>query len=256
MLSGVDDAELDSRSGAPATARCGTSSASLADGRLRADAAVLAGPQHVAGIREQRADADRAHLRIDLAIDGEHVPRCGYVLPSASTSVEPAARLPQLARPMRASLTWPAMPRYSCSLSGKYALIGSSCDTVVSSVVGPTRSPICARGDRRDAVDERGDAREAEVQLRGLDRRLGRRDRRLRRVVRADVVVQLTLRDGALLGQRPVAREIALGLARAAPALSASRACAWASAASNGPAIDFEQHLALPDEGAFPIRCG
>ena len=36
------------------------------------------------------------------------------------------------------------MARYSRSLIGKYALIGSTCDTVVSSVVGPTRSPIWA----------------------------------------------------------------------------------------------------------------
>ena len=49
---------------------------------------------------------------------------------------------------MRDPRTWPlpleVMRRYCCSLSGKYALIGSIWETVVSSVAGVTRSPICA----------------------------------------------------------------------------------------------------------------
>ena len=71
LLSGVSDADLVVRSGARSPRAAARAATSLPDRGLRADAAVLAGPQHVAGIREQRADADRARLRIDLAIDGE-----------------------------------------------------------------------------------------------------------------------------------------------------------------------------------------
>ena len=110
-------------------------------------------------------------------------------------------------------------------------------------------------GDRRDAVDERRDAGEAEIQLRGLDRGLRRRDRRLRRVVRAHVVVELTLRDRALLGQRLVARQIALGLGELRLRLGQPRP-RLGERGLERPPIDLEQHLALADEGALLIRRG
>src|SRR5262249_3017471 len=61
---------------------------------------------------------------------------------------EPSARISSsvgvwLASPVRRKCSIPsANLRYSCSLIGKYTLIGSICDTVVMIVVGEIRSPI------------------------------------------------------------------------------------------------------------------
>ena len=117
MLSGVGDAQL------KAALELGHRALRhqqrvLPHGGLRAHAAVLAGAQDVAGIGEDRADADRAHLRIDLAIDGEHRPAMRIRVPSASSSVSPPPACHSLAaRQRRADRS--AMARYSCSLIGK-----------------------------------------------------------------------------------------------------------------------------------------
>ena len=77
--------------------------------------------------------------------------------------------------------------------------------------------------------------------------------RRLRRVVRADVVVELALRDGALLGERPVAREVALGLGELRLRLGELR-LRLRQRRLERPAIDLEQHFALADERALRGR--
>ena len=132
-------------------------------------------------------------------------------------------------------------------------MIGSTCDTVVSSVVGPTRSPICALAIAAMPSIERGDAGEAQVQLGALDRGLGGGQRRLGRVARAQVVVELTLGDGALLGERPIAREVALALGELGAGLGQPR-LGLAQRRFERPPIDLEEQLALPDEGALRDR--
>jgi hypothetical protein len=57
-------------------ATCGMSSALRRFG-LSLDAAELAGTQNVAGVRESSSDADRAGLRVHLAIDKAMCPFCG-----------------------------------------------------------------------------------------------------------------------------------------------------------------------------------
>ena len=94
--------------------------------------------------------------------------------------------------------------------------------------------------------------READVQLGCLHRRLGRLDRRLRGVVRADVVVELALGDRALFGQRTVAGEIPLGLRELRAALGEVR-LRLGQRALERPPVDFEQHLAFADERAFAV---
>ena len=81
-----------------------------------------------------------------------------------------------------------------------------------------------------------------------------RRDRGLRGVVRADVVVELTLGDGALLGERPIARQIALGLGELRLAFGELRP-RLRQRRLERPAVDLEQHLALADAAPLRDRC-
>ena len=142
LLSGIDDANL-------------KRALQLAHGALRheqrvrphvgfrADAAVLARAKRAVGIGKRGADADRPGLRVDFAVGREkraaaRSTRCRRRAPASA-----GCRLPTALSRCRLLMRL-ATCRYSCSLKGKYALIGSICDTVVSSVEGPTRSPICA----------------------------------------------------------------------------------------------------------------
>ena len=179
------------------------------------------------------------------------VPRRGNVLPSASTSARPRVALPE-----------PGEPGGGADGAGDAEVFPLADREVGLDRVHlrdgreqrrrPDQVADLGAGDGGDAVDERGDAGEAEVQLGALDRRLRRGLRRLRRVAGAEVVVQLTLRDGALLGERPIAREIALALGELRAGFGEAR-LRLAERRFERPAIDLEQQLALPDERAFPI---
>ncbi len=101
-----------------------------------------------------------------------------------------------------------ATSRYSCSLIANHALIGWTCDTVVSTLVGETRLPICTSVMPTMSVDQRADVGEAEVQL-GLTHGAARRlDGRLGRAVELDVVVELALRNRPRLGERAIALDV------------------------------------------------
>src|SRR5690606_6526721 len=66
--------------------------------------------------------------------------------------------------------------------------------------------------DARDPVDRRENLRPLEVEARLLERRLRLLDRRAVREDLLDRVVELLLADGDLCGERPVARDVLLGL--------------------------------------------
>ena len=131
-------------------------------------------------------------------------------------------------------------------------MIGSICDTVVSSVDGPTRSPICAVAIA--ATPSMSDVTFVKPTLssRGLDRRLRRLHRGLRGEIRLDVVVELALRDRALLGQRPIALQVALGLAELRLRFGELR-LRLRQRRLERPRIDLEQHLALAHDRAFLV---
>ena len=94
-------------------------------------------------------------------------PRCGYELPSARTSVSPPPPCHSLAA-AAGVLTWSAMARYSCSLIGKYDLDRIDLRDRRQERRRSDEIADLRDGDRRDAVDERRDSREAEIQLRGF----------------------------------------------------------------------------------------
>ena len=107
-------------------------------------------------------------------------------------------------------------------------------------------------GDAGDAVEERPHLREAHVQARGLDRGLRRLDRGVCRELRLDIVVQLTLRDGALLGERRIALDIALS-----PTELRARFCelrlGLCQRDGEGARIDFKEHFVLADHRALAV---
>ena len=125
--------------------------------------------------------------------------------------------------------------RYSCSLTVKFALMGSSVETVVTALARRTHQISHLRGrGARDAVDRRDQFREAEIHVRGFDRCLRRRSPRLSQLRSAPCasrpgpsrrppalfatccsvgVVQVLLRNRLLLRQRNVALLVELRLA-------------------------------------------
>ena len=135
-------------------------------------------------------------------------------------------------------------------------MIGSICDTVVSSVVGPTRSPICAVA--MAAMPSISDVTfvKPTIQLRRLDRGLRRLHRGLRREIGLDVVVELALRNRALL-RRAAGRAatIALGLAELRLRLRELR-LGLRQRRLERPRIDLEQHLALLGRARLRGSCG
>ena len=107
-------------------------------------------------------------------------------------------------------------------------------------------------GDRRDAVNERPHFREADVQLRGRHGGLGRLDRCLRGQVGLDVVVQLALGNRSGVCERRIPLHVALGAPQFGLGLRELRLHLRERRLERSR-IDLEQHLALPDHGAFPI---
>ena len=130
--------------------------------------------------------------------------------------------------------------------------MGSTCDTVASKVEGPTRSPICAVA--MPATPSRSDRTfvKLDVQARGLDRGLRGLHRGVCRELRLDVVVQLTLRDGALLGERRVALDVALS-----PTELRARFCelrlGLCQRDGERARIDFKEHFVLADHRALAV---
>ncbi len=100
---------------------------------------------------------------------------------------------------------------------------------------------------------ERADAGEPEIQSRGLYGRLRRLDRCLCRQIRLDVVVELALRDRARLGERPIARDIALGLSELGLRLRKLR-FRLRERCLEGTRIDLEQHITFAHTCAFAVR--
>ena len=131
-------------------------------------------------------------------------------------------------------------------------MIGSTCDTVVSSVAGPTRSPICAVA--MAATPSMSDVTFVNPRLSCAVSTAAVADLHggLRRQVGLDVVVELALRDGALLGERPVALEIALGLPELRLRLGELRSRLRQHGLER-PWIDLEQHLPLANERALLV---
>ncbi len=123
---------------------------------------------------------------------------------------------------------------------------------MVSSVAGVTRSPIWAVAIAATPSIERRHLGEADIQFGGLDFSLRRLQRRLRRQCGLLIVVELALRDGALLGQRLVTRQVALCLSqlrlRFGPVGPRLR-----ERGRKRSRIDFEQHLPLPDRRTFLV---
>ena len=224
----------------------------MPDGGLRADAAILPGPKHVAGIREQRADADRAHLGIDLAIHGEHGAALRVRAPVGEDKGEPSTGLPE-SRSRCGCRDLAGNPEILLLAERKVRLDRVQLRDRREEGRRPDEISDLSAGDRRHAIGERCDAGETEVQFCGLDRCLCRRDRRTRRVVRAHVVVQLILGNCPLFGQWLVTRQIALGLGELRLRLVQPGPC-LGKHGFEGPSIDFEEQLTLPDEGTFLIR--
>jgi hypothetical protein len=108
------------------------------------------------------------------------------------------------------------------------------------------------RRDRRDAIDEGRHPGEADIELGGLDCGLCRLDGCLRRVMGAHVVVELTLRNRALLRQRAVAGEIALSLCELRAALREVRA-RLRQRALERPPVDLEEDIPPPDPCALAV---
>src|SRR6266478_323823 len=69
------------------------------------------------------------------------LPVCGYTLPSLRISLTEVPKKLIVCLPGMGLLFFCAR-RYSCSLIGKKALMGSTCETEVNIDVGPTRLPI------------------------------------------------------------------------------------------------------------------
>ena len=160
------------------TAFCGTSSASRLDVGGDADFRVQTGTQNVVGIRESSLDHNRAGLHIDLPIGDVEMTWILVGLPSARIISSTGSLF--LTPFSSCRLIRSAKCRYSRSLIGKVTLIGSSCETVVSSVVGPDQVADLRLGDSGDAIDGRVHLRPLQVEPRRLDRRLRRLDLRPR----------------------------------------------------------------------------
>ena len=102
-------------------------------------------------------------------------------------------------------------------------------------------------GHSDDAVDQRADPREADVQLglvRGGARGLDGRDRR---VVNLDVVIELALRNRTRLGERTIPFHVSRRSCRVSDALGELRV-GLVERRAKGTRVDLEQQFVLPDE--------
>jgi hypothetical protein len=104
-----------------------------------------------------------------------------------------------------------------------------------------------------DAIDQRRDVREIQVQLRLLHLRLGRLHQCFGREIGLDVIVQLLLRNGVFLRQRYLAVDIVLGSARLCHVLG-ELSLGLVEHGLKRAHVDLEQDLTFADERAFFIR--
>src|SRR5471032_2259016 len=141
-------------------------------------------------------------------------PECANRRPSLNVSERPARASHGCSRTEWGVLIDFAIAMYSGSLTEKYALIGDTCDTVVSKVAGPTRSPICAVG--------------------------------------LDFGVELTLRDRLLLSERAVAFDIASALGQLRLRLRDLRT-RLGKCSVEWSRIDLEQDVAFADQCALAV---
>src|SRR5258708_6907716 len=106
--------------------------------------------------------------------------------------------------------------------------------------------------DSRDPIYQGCDIGEAKVEVRLFHLSLGSLDRRFRGEVCLDVVVQLALSNGALLGQRSVAVDIELGLAQVG--LGLRELCfGLVEYGLKGSRVDLEKHLTLAYKRTFLV---
>ena len=148
------------------TARCGIEQRARVGPDGSANPAVLPGPQTVPGIRE-RVPSTESRRCSDLPGGPRRrtypcAGRCSHRPGSARV-----ASFAQIVPPSRVKL------RYSCSLTVKFALIGSSVETVViSPLAGTDQIAHLHLSQPGDSVDRRGQVREAGIDLGRLDRGL------------------------------------------------------------------------------------
>ena len=212
--------------------------------------AVLTRAERVPGVGECGADANGARLGVNLAIRREKRPRPWVGVSVSEHQRETASALPRLLR--RRAVDPIRDAQIVLFPQGKVRLDGIDLRDRGQERAGPHEVADLSRGDRGDARDERGHFGEPEVELRRIDGRLRRLDGGQRRQIGLDVVVELTLRDRALLGQRAVTGQVALGLPELRLRLAQSR-LRLRERHVEGPRIDLEEHLALLDEAAFLV---
>jgi hypothetical protein len=112
--------------------------------------------------------------------------------------------------------------------------------------------PELSRRNRGDASDQGPHLREAEIQPRRVDHRLGHLHRCLRGEVRLDIVVQLALRDRAFDGQRLVPFHVLFGASELGTGLRQLR-FGERERRLERARVDFEEHVAFPDRRAVAV---
>src|SRR5215469_10876064 len=148
-----------------------------AKGRHRADSPKLAGAEEVFGIVERSDDPDGAGLRIYLAVREDHgsAMRINISVGERQLERDPAAAAQKILRRIR---TEPSRQRQILLFADRKArLDGIHRRDGGENGGGTDQIADLSGGDARDAVDQRAHLRETEIQLRLLDRRLGRLDR-------------------------------------------------------------------------------
>ncbi len=140
----------------------------------------------------------------------------------------------------------------TCSLTVKYALMGSTCEMDVSVEVWADEIADLNTCDAGDSSHQRRDFRELKVQLGLLDVRLCRQDRCLGATLHLNFGIELALRDCARFGQRRVALDIEAGLAELCLGLRQLRV-RLIERRLQRPRIDLKEHVALPYDGTFPV---
>src|SRR5262245_18898400 len=214
------------------------------------DASVSAGPKKIVGIGKDAGDADRPGRRVDFA-NGEGDLSGVFVdapIPEHQLKRDPFPLFldPPLGRKAPVELHEDLLAHGEVSLDG-IDLRNRREDGAGSDEV----SDLHAR-DTGDSTDQRSHFRELQVEFGLLDVRLCRQDRGLGTELRLEFRIELALGDGARLGQRPVALDIEIGLAKLRLRLGQLGFC-LIEGRPQGPRIDLEQHVAFADGRAFPV---
>ena len=220
--------------------------------RGRSHAPVLAGPQHAIRIRERRTDADGAGRGVDLPIGGEKRSGLRIVRSVGQPQVQRRPGVPEALGGNRAV----DLARDAEVLVLAEREVRADWIHLRHRREQRRRTDLVThlrRGDRGDAVHERPDLREIEIQPRGLHGGLCRLHRRLRREIGLNVVVELALRNRTRIRERRIARDVALGL-------SELRLCLRELSFGLGERrlerarIDLEEYVAFADDSALAIR--